>query len=135
MTAESEHASPDEAAIALEQLGPADRIRLQQLARNRLYGLNSQWEDLLQEALARILDGTRKWPRNVPIIAFVAGVMRSLAGEYWKEQRQIRSDDQTGSAISDDPDPERTAVAKECETLQGRRSIALISGQRNRWKM
>ena len=62
--------------------------------------------------MARILDGTRKWPRNVPIIVFVAGVMRSLAGEYWKEQRQIRFDDQTGSAISADHGPERTASAK-----------------------
>lgn len=112
MTAESEYASPDEAAAALERLGPADRIRLRALARNRLYGLNSRWEDLLQEALTRILEGTRKWPRNVPIIAFVAGVMRSLAGEYWKEQRQIRSDTQTSPAINTAPRLEGAAEAK-----------------------
>jgi DNA-directed RNA polymerase specialized sigma24 family protein len=112
VTANSEYASLDEAAVALEQLGPADRIRLQQLARNRLYGLNTQWEDLLQEALTRILEGTRKWPRNVPIIAFIAGVMKSLASEYWQQQHQIRSHIQTSPPVSTEPGIERAAAAK-----------------------
>jgi RNA polymerase sigma-70 factor (ECF subfamily) len=83
VAAESDYATPDEAAVALEQLGPAGRIRLEKIARNRLRGLNTEWEDLLQEALTRILEGSRKWPRNLPIINFVAGVMKSLASERW----------------------------------------------------
>jgi RNA polymerase sigma-70 factor (ECF subfamily) len=112
VTAEPEHATPEEAAAALEKLGQADRIRLRSLARNRLYGQNSDWEDLLQEALTRILEGTRKWPRDVPLIAFIAGVMRSLAGEYRKQQRQARSEAETTPLVSTNPGPDNEAEAR-----------------------
>ena len=120
MTAQSEYATPEEAAAALEKLGQADRIRLKFLARNRLYGQNTDWEDLLQEALTRILEGTRKWPRDVPIIAFIAGVMRSMAGEYRKQQRQMRSDAETMPLASSNPGPDSEAEAKaEIKAIEG----------------
>ena len=82
-----DHASPDEAAQALKQLGIAGLLRLEELARNRAYGVHHLgWEDLLQEAVVRVLAGTRKWPREVPLIAFMAEVMRSIASEY-RDQR------------------------------------------------
>ena len=109
MTAELEYASPEEAAAALEQLGPADRIRLQKLARSRLHGLNAQWEDLLQEALTRILEGTRRWPRDVSLINFVAGVMRSLASENWHQQSRSHSQE---SGSESHPGPEKEAEAR-----------------------
>lgn len=77
------HASPDEAADALVQLGTAGLLRLEEIAKNRVRGLNHvEWADLLQEAIARVLAGTRKWPRKVPLVAFMAEVMRSIASEY-----------------------------------------------------
>lgn len=87
-----DHASPDEAADALEQLGAAGLLRLEQIARNRVRGLHHvEWEDLLQEAVARVMGGTRKWPRKVPLIAFMAGVMRSIASEY-RGQRDLTAE-------------------------------------------
>ena len=34
------------------------------------------------------MEGTRKWPRELPIIDFMAGVMKSLANEYWKQRKR-----------------------------------------------
>ena len=49
-----DHASPDEAAEALEQLGSAGLLRLEQIAKNRVRGLHHvEWADLLQEAVTR----------------------------------------------------------------------------------
>lgn len=110
MAAESEYATADEAAVALEQLGPGGRIRLEKIARNRLRGLNTEWEDLLQEALTRILEGSRKWPRNLPIINFVAGVMKSLASERWQQQSRSYNEE---SLSESNPGPEKEAEARE----------------------
>ena len=119
MTAEPEYATPEEAAAALENLGEADRIRLAMLARSRLHGESGAWEDLLQEALKRILDGTRKWPRGLPIIAFVAGVMRSLAGEYRKQQRQSGASAESLPLADSNPGPDSHAETKsEIEAIE-----------------
>lgn len=84
--APDDHASIDEAVAALEQLGTADKVRLEKIARNRVRGLRHvDWTDVLQEAVARIIEGTRKWPRQVPLISFLAGVMRSIANEHWEQ--------------------------------------------------
>jgi RNA polymerase sigma-70 factor (ECF subfamily) len=40
-------------------------------------------EDLLHEAITRVLDGRRVWARGAPIRSFLAGVMQSIAWE-WK---------------------------------------------------
>lgn len=50
------------------------------------------WEDLLQEALTRVLTGTRVVPADVPHIAFVAGVMRSLRSEHRRRFLRARRD-------------------------------------------
>lgn len=83
---QEDHASTDEAAAALEQLGTADKVRLEKIARNRVRGLQHvEWSDLLQEAVRRVIEGTRKWPLQVSIVVFMAGVMRSIANEYWEQ--------------------------------------------------
>lgn len=109
MVVEPEYVSPDEAAVAFEQLQPVDMVRLGNIARNRLRGLNTDWEDLLQEALTRILEGTRKWPRHVSIIAFLAEVMRSLASEQWQRQSRSKAKENPSSI---NPGPENASEAK-----------------------
>ncbi len=82
-------ASPEALAQALGKLTDADLARLYQLARNRakyLYNVDSK--DLLHMAIVRALEGTRPWPADVPLIAFLAEVMRSIADDY--KDRQIR---------------------------------------------
>jgi RNA polymerase sigma-70 factor (ECF subfamily) len=75
---------------ALAALSDTDLLRLQALARLRARALppGVGWEDLLHEALARALDGSRQWPPGLPLLAFLAGVMRSVCNELWRRRRQ-----------------------------------------------
>jgi len=74
--------STKEVAAALAELSTADSVRLAQLARLRCLGaVGLEWQDLLHEAFIRLLDGRRRWPRDVPLVAFMAQTMRSIATE------------------------------------------------------
>jgi DNA-directed RNA polymerase specialized sigma24 family protein len=83
------------------------------------------WSDLLQEAFSRVLDGSRQRPDGVPLVAFLAGVMRSIAAEHWR--RACREATQlpkllaevdaacpgTAEACDSTPDPERSLIAMQ----------------------
>lgn len=104
------------ARIALGSLPQADLVRLSRIARLRALGLaGTDAEDLLNEAIVRVLDGRRRWPLDVPMVAFLAQVMRSIADE--EREREGRSaagewDDMAGLA-DDQPEPPRAIDAKE----------------------
>lgn len=84
----SEHASIDEVVTALDALTPEDLLRLRQLAKLRSTALVVMgWEDLLNEAIRRVLEGARLWPKAVPFIAFMVQTMRSIASEERREQQ------------------------------------------------
>jgi hypothetical protein len=64
---------------AIRGLSDADLSRLRALAGLRARTLPGvDWSDLLNEAIVRAPDRTRRWPPTVPILAFLAGVMRSM---------------------------------------------------------
>jgi RNA polymerase sigma-70 factor (ECF subfamily) len=102
-----------------------DLLRLKVIARMHAKGLPPEigWSDLLQEAFARVLDGSRRQPAGVPMVAFLAGVMRSIKAEHWRrvraEARQLPrllvdldSADLTARELRDPaPNPERTLIA------------------------
>ncbi|MBK3666360.1 hypothetical protein JJE66_34745 [Bradyrhizobium diazoefficiens] len=81
------------------------------------------WSDILHEAIARVLDGSRSWPPDVPILAFLSGVMRSICNDHWRrarlEQRLLvsRDDPDQRSWPSEEadevPDPERVLAAAQ----------------------
>ena len=77
--------SPVEAGAAIRALAAADKTALIRLA--RLYARKTPYdhEDLLQEALCRVLSGVRGWPRQVAAVPFLWGVVRSIASE-WKTE-------------------------------------------------
>lgn len=77
---------PAETALALGMVGVLELLRLKTIARVYARGLppDVAWDDLLQEALTRIISGARLQPEGVPIVAFVAGIMRSLRAEHWR---------------------------------------------------
>lgn len=79
-------ATPAETALALKIVSKSDLLRLKTIARIHARGLpaDAGWADLLQEAFARVLDGSRQQPEGVPLVAFLAGVMRSLKSEHWR---------------------------------------------------
>jgi RNA polymerase sigma-70 factor (ECF subfamily) len=65
-------------------------LRLKVIARLHARGLPPQfcWSDLLQESFSRVLDGSRRQPEGVPIVPFLAGVMRSIKSECWRRARR-----------------------------------------------
>ena len=84
----------------------ADKTALMKIA--RLYARKTPYdhEDLLQEALCRVLAGARAWPRHVAAVGFLWGVVRSIASE-WKSQALDRAPERI------DPDgEERRAIAR-----------------------
>ena len=94
-----------EADAAIRTLSVADKTALMKLA--RLYAKKTPYdhEDLLQEALCRVLAGARAWPRDVAALPFLWGVVRSIAWEWKKEfiERDTEATDVAGE--------ERRAIA------------------------
>jgi DNA-directed RNA polymerase specialized sigma24 family protein len=75
---------------AIHALSDADLVRLKALARLWARGLpaGAGWTDVLQEAIVRALDGSRKWPPGVPVLAFLSGIMRSICDDHWRRLRR-----------------------------------------------
>ena len=92
---------PAHTAVTLGLVTKMDLLRLKALARLYARGLppDVDWEDLLQEALTRVLVGTRAVPADVKPVAFIAGVMRSLRSAH--RRRFLRSRRHT----ADHPEP------------------------------
>jgi DNA-directed RNA polymerase specialized sigma24 family protein len=113
---------PRDVGAALEALSDDDLLRLRAIARLRARGLPGgvAWSDLLHEAVLRALEGTRRWPPGVPLLAFLAGIMRSLCDEQWRRRRREGSVPRPNNAVTDTPadmasdaDPERVYAAAE----------------------
>lgn len=84
---QTEYATVAEARQALEQLSDADLMRLERIARYRVLAhplLNPR--ELLNEAVVRVLRGTRRWPKSVALVRFLSNVLRSLAAEAWRQE-------------------------------------------------
>jgi hypothetical protein len=78
------HHSPEEARRALASLHDKDKTALMKVA--KIYARTRQtrydYDDLLHEAITRTLEGSRKWPVDVPFVAFICGVMRGIAWDW-----------------------------------------------------
>ena len=117
-----DHTTVD-AARAIHALPDTDLIRLKALARLWSRGLPGGigWADVLNEAIVRVLDGSRPWPRHVPLLAFLSGVMRSICDDFWRKARRellVRNGDQCAPRVPAEeataaPDPERTLAAAQ----------------------
>jgi DNA-directed RNA polymerase specialized sigma24 family protein len=117
---------PTESALALKLVSEMDLLRLKTIARLHARGLPPDvgWEDLLQEALTRVLTGARRIPKGVAPVAFIAGIMRSLRSEHWRRFGATRRRQHAPSgyracrtgelALRDSAaDPERSLIAAE----------------------
>jgi RNA polymerase sigma-70 factor (ECF subfamily) len=119
--AASAAAAIDGAAVgrALRTLSDADLVRLKALARLWSRGLPGGlgWADILNEAVVRCLDGSRRWPAGVPLLAFLSGVMRSICDDHWRRARRdhallVAAPDADGTFIAPD-NPERVLAAAQ----------------------
>ena len=118
---------PAARALAMKLVSNCDLLRLKVIA--RLHGRSLPpdlcWADLLQEAFARVLDGSRAIPAGVPTVAFLAGVMRSIKAEHWRRRRRATQQQpvlaieyqvvaaETAEACDPQPDPERWLIAAQ----------------------
>ena len=118
---------PADRALALKLVTDCDLLRLKVIARlhGRSLPPDVSWADLLQEAFARVLDGSRAIPPGVPAVAFLAGVMRSIKAQHWRSRRRAVQQQpvlateyqlvapETAEACDPQPDPERWLIAAQ----------------------
>jgi DNA-directed RNA polymerase specialized sigma24 family protein len=107
-------AVPQDVRAALAAMSTDDLLRLRAIARLRARSLPAgmSWSDLLHEAVLRTLAGTRPWPPGVPLVAFLAGVMRSLCDEQWR-RRRLQDALPVPESTNAIDDPERAVAATE----------------------
>jgi RNA polymerase sigma-70 factor (ECF subfamily) len=118
--------APTETALALKLVTEMDLLRLKAIARLHARGLPPEvaWDDLLQEAITRILTGARQQPEGVTIIAFLAGIMRSLKADHLRRARrdgaceplrldQANDESQAVELRDPAPDPEHALSAAQ----------------------
>lgn len=89
----------DEDAYSIEELselvaglGDTDMLKLKGAARGLALKCWSDPGDLLNEAVIRSLDGRRRCPRRMKPVAFLFGVMRSVADEWLKDRKAERGE-------------------------------------------
>ena len=127
--------SREEIEQAICTLSKEGWVRLRRVASLCCPGRPQDAKDLLQEAWARALDGSRKCPRHVDVVRFLAGAMHSIASDAAKEW-QRHPELQAVSLFGDDglafnpPDPAANAeqqVASDEEVARiTERTIALF---------
>jgi DNA-directed RNA polymerase specialized sigma24 family protein len=79
--------TPAEVSRALRDLSATHKTLLVKIARAYAWKTCYSHEDLIQEALTRVLEGKRAWPRKLPVAVFLRGVMRSIASDWIAESR------------------------------------------------
>lgn len=92
--------SPAELREAVGGLSDADHYRLRKKVAVFLAGSRGMDpDDLFHSAIIRALGGSRKCPRNVKIMVFLANIMKSIVFAYWKSTDVRRTD--RGAAAED----------------------------------
>lgn len=139
---------PAQTALALDLVSRLDLLRLKSLARLYARGLPAEmgWDDLLQEAITRVISGSRRQPGDVPTVAFLAGILKSLRSEYrrrairkaqnWDSPEYDRGSDSPTSPVLIDPapGPERALLARQqLDAIRGlfaddEAALAIIAG-------
>ena len=106
--------APAGKALAAKLVTESELLRLKAIAHLQARGLPPAvgWSDLLQEAFTRILDGSRRRPKGIPMVNFVAGIMRSIKSDHWRRTRRERDSAAALEDMREDaPDPERSLAA------------------------
>jgi DNA-directed RNA polymerase specialized sigma24 family protein len=102
MDDEATHLTLGEVRRIISQLRGPELLRLAALARIWATGLRQHdADDLLNEALDRVLTGRRLWPRVLSIATFLSQVMRSIASQWRREDRREPLTEDQSSAVFD----------------------------------
>jgi hypothetical protein len=74
--------SPEELSAAIKKFSKSDWIRIKKAALRFRGCVGSDWEDLQQKAVELALAGDRNCPKDVPVVTFLRGVIRSIASHH-----------------------------------------------------
>ena len=114
---EEQYATSQEALTAIKHFQNTDYTKLMLIARSfaiRLRGTVADPEDLVHEAIAKTLDGRRRWKRSVSILKHLDRVMESDSG-HMAEKRAAHSTSQFLEGQAEPaarlPDPETRLTA------------------------
>lgn len=110
--------SAEEFLGALDALSPDDKLKLADMEAVRLGGTGFSPGELIQEALYRTLAGDRNCPRDVPLMAFMAQTMRSIASHDRKQRQRCvpldtSPDDLDTALLPAAPSPEDDLMQKQ----------------------
>src|SRR6516162_3104262 len=110
ITAGAAESSTEAVARALATLTPSDLMRLKRLAQlcARLLP-GAEWDELL-----RALDGSRRWPEGVPLLTFIAGIMRSLVDGRVDQRRRLVEHALAGSELPPAAPADMQLHARQC---------------------
>lgn len=85
---DSNYLSREELEAGIKGLSDVDILRLRKIANQYTGNHDMEAEELLSEAVLRTLSGGRKTcPRDLPIVNFLAGVIRSIAEDERRKKR------------------------------------------------
>jgi DNA-directed RNA polymerase specialized sigma24 family protein len=118
---ENRHLAPEEVLERLDSLTAGELRKLRLIEERRLAGTDFSPSMLYQEAVCQVVLGERRCPREVPLVAFLAQSMRSVASHRRKAlSRQVPTSrtDGAGNLVvlqiaADQLDPEETLIERE----------------------
>jgi hypothetical protein len=118
---DTKHLAPEEVLERLESFSADDKIRLRLIERRRCAGTDFQQGQLYSEAVCRALIGKRRCPIDVPLIAFIAQTMRSLAShrrDQMKREQPLTKRSQSGDVLdlqvaTNQHNPEEALIEQE----------------------
>lgn len=109
--------SEGEVQLAISELTDAEALSLQMTARSLARVCSLAPEDLMSEAIGRVMEGTRTVPRMVKLVVALRGVMRSLAWNDRKLHDNAKVDSGDDEVLNNVPDaalsPEDELVKKD----------------------
>jgi hypothetical protein len=76
----------------IQNLSAVDQYRFKRASEYHNYGGARPATELRHEAIRRAIAGTRKCPRDLPVVAFLIGAVRSIANADRKALKRIRHD-------------------------------------------
>ena len=84
-----EHKEPEAVVQELLDLTDADQARMWRALRWYAHRLDVESEDLYQEAILRILGGSRNCPKDTDSLSFFIGVVRSITSEIYEKNKKV----------------------------------------------
>jgi DNA-directed RNA polymerase specialized sigma24 family protein len=134
---EGKYFSPGEAAEAIARLDDKGKATLRKIARSyweeRMSGPNAAAEpdDLLQEAMVRTLQGTRRWRRSVTIIKHLIRTMESISWEAYRARsaRTHAWSEDTVDEIDPGDRPDDSSQSTVVDVVLAREELAQIESR------